>query len=162
MGLEKLNTDKSASTEEVLINGEHYYSREIARLEEERLWPKVWLIVCREQELKDRGDYVVHDINKESIFVIRTEAPCWRSRPHRFLVMTSLGALAVALILALTPLGHSFGFVALPVPVLLVILAIAACYLVFAELLKPLAMRAEGKRGRVRTHHLKARRFRAF
>jgi len=73
VGLEKRNTAKSAAQGEVLVNAEHYYSREIARLEEERLWPKVWLIVCREQELKDRGDYVVHDINKESIFVIRTE-----------------------------------------------------------------------------------------
>jgi len=75
------------------------------------------------------------------IFVIRTAAPCWRSRPHRFLVMTSLGALAAALILALTPLGHPFGFVALPVPVLLAILMIAASYLGLAEMLKPLAMR---------------------
>ena len=96
------------------------------------------------------------------IFVIRTAGPCWRSRPHLFLVMTSLGALAVALILALTPLGHPFGFVALPVPLLLAILAIAACYLVFAEMLKPLAMRAEGKRRAARARHLDARRFRAF
>lgn len=96
------------------------------------------------------------------IFVIRTAAPCWRSRPHRFLVMTSLGALAAALILALTPLGHPFGFVALPVPVLLAILVIAAFYLGLAEILKPLAMRAEGKRRRGRAGNLVARRFRAF
>jgi Mg2+-importing ATPase len=96
------------------------------------------------------------------IFVIRTAAPCWRSRPHRFLVMTSLGALAAALILALTPLGHPFGFVALPVPLLLAILVIAALYLGLAEILKPLAMRAEGKRRRGRTRHSEARRFRAF
>jgi Mg2+-importing ATPase len=75
------------------------------------------------------------------IFVIRTAAPCWRSRPHRFLVMTSRGVLAAALILALTPLGHPFGFVALPVPVLLAILMIATSYLGLAEMLKPLAMR---------------------
>jgi Mg2+-importing ATPase len=76
------------------------------------------------------------------IFVIRTAAPGWRSRPHRFLVMTSLGALAAALVLALTPLGRPFGFVALPAPLLLAILAIAAGYLVCAEMLKPLAMRS--------------------
>lgn len=76
------------------------------------------------------------------IFVIRTAAPCWRSRPHRFLVMTSLGALAAALVLALTPLGYPFGFVALPAPVMLTILVIAAVYLGFAEVLKTLAMRS--------------------
>ncbi len=76
--------------------------------------------------------------------------------------MTSLGALAAALILALTPLGHPFGFVALPVPLLLAILVIAALYLGLAEILKPLAMRAEGKRRRGRTRHSEARRFRAF
>lgn len=96
------------------------------------------------------------------IFVIRTAASCWRSRPHRFLVMTSLGALAVALILALTPLGHPFGFVALPVPILLSILAIAAGYLVLAEMLKPLAMRARGGRRAPRARHPVTRRFRSF
>lgn len=84
------------------------------------------------------------------IFVIRTAAPCWRSRPHRFLVATSLGALAIALILALTPVGRPLGFIGLPMPILLSILAIAAFYLVLAELLKPLAMRAGTGRGKPR------------
>src|SRR4029453_13122869 len=57
----------------VLIPGEHYYSREVARLEEERMWPKVWLIVCREQELERVGDFVTHDLGRESFFVVRTE-----------------------------------------------------------------------------------------
>lgn len=96
------------------------------------------------------------------IFVIRTAAPCWRSRPHRFLVITSLGALAVALILALTPLGHPFGFVALPVPILLAILAIAGCYLMLAELLKPLAMQAAGNRRTARARQPVTRRSRPF
>ncbi|MCO5090960.1 MAG: magnesium-translocating P-type ATPase [Bosea sp.] len=96
------------------------------------------------------------------IFVIRTAAPCWRSRPHRFLVMTSLGALAVALILALTPLGRPFGFVAPPAPVLLAILAIAAGYLVCAEIFKPLAMRAGGNRRTARARRSGTHRFRLF
>ncbi|MET0171734.1 MAG: aromatic ring-hydroxylating dioxygenase subunit alpha [Agrobacterium vaccinii] len=58
---------------EMLIDPKHYFSREIAQLEEDRLWPKVWLIVCREQELSARGDYVVHDIGRESIFVVKTQ-----------------------------------------------------------------------------------------
>lgn len=96
------------------------------------------------------------------IFVIRTAAPCWRSRPHPFLVMTSLGALASALILALTPLGHLFGFVSLPAPVLIAIVIIAVLYLGLAEFLKPLAMRGQEKRRGDRTRHLGARRLRTF
>ena len=48
------------------------------------------------------------------IFVIGTARPLWASRPHPALVVTSLGALGGALILALTPLGGFVGFVALP------------------------------------------------
>lgn len=96
------------------------------------------------------------------IFVIRTVAPCWRSRPHRFLVMTSLGALAVALILALTPLGRPFGFAALSMPVLVTILAIAAFYLACAEILKQCAIRSDGNCRRARSMDLMRRRFRPF
>jgi len=86
------------------------------------------------------------------IFVIRTAAPCWRSRPHHVLVATSLGALALALLLALTPLGRPFGFVALPIPVVLTIPAIALLYLAVAEALKPMAMRT-GRRKRTLAGH---------
>lgn len=96
------------------------------------------------------------------IFVIRTAAPCWRSRPHRILVATSLGALAVALVLALTPLGQPFGFVALSVPLLVTILAIAALYLACAEILKPYAIRPGRRGGRARSSELTFRRFRPF
>lgn len=76
------------------------------------------------------------------IFLIRTAGPFWRSRPDRKLTVTSFGALFAALLLALTPLGTVFGFTALPPGVLPVILLIALAYLVLAELLKPLAMKA--------------------
>jgi len=59
---------------DVFIEPGHYYSPEVARLEAERVFPKVWLIVCREQELARPGDYVVHDIGRESFFVVRTES----------------------------------------------------------------------------------------
>jgi phenylpropionate dioxygenase-like ring-hydroxylating dioxygenase large terminal subunit len=72
MGLEQPKS-ANAAAEDVLIDRKHYFSREIAAREEEKLWPKVWLIVCREQELEDRGDYVVHDVGAESIFVVKTE-----------------------------------------------------------------------------------------
>ena len=74
------------------------------------------------------------------IFLIRTAAPAWTSRPHPRLVATSLGALAAALLLALSPLGHWFGFVPLGAPVLLAIAALVVAYLAAAEALKHTAL----------------------
>ena len=74
------------------------------------------------------------------IFVIRTAGPAWASRPHPWLVFTSLGALAAALLLALSPLGHWFGFVPLGAPVLLAIVALVVGYLAAAEALKHIAL----------------------
>ena len=75
------------------------------------------------------------------IFVIRTAQRAWTSRPNRILVWTSLGALAVALSVALTPIGRFAGFVPPPTPILVAIAGITVAYLAAAEALKPLAMR---------------------
>ena len=50
--------------------------------------------------------------------------------------MTSLGALAVALIVALTPLGGAFNFTGVPAPILLTVGLIVLGYLSLAELTK--------------------------
>ena len=81
------------------------------------------------------------------IFVIRTSQRCWRSRPDRLLVLTSLGALGAGIALALSPLGHGLGFVSLPPMLLLAIMSIAVAYLALAELLKPVAMSRKSTRG---------------
>jgi phenylpropionate dioxygenase-like ring-hydroxylating dioxygenase large terminal subunit len=49
-----------------------FLSREFHDLEKERLWPRVWQIACREEELKKVGDYVVYDIADESIVIVRS------------------------------------------------------------------------------------------
>jgi nitrite reductase/ring-hydroxylating ferredoxin subunit len=49
-----------------------YLSPEFRRLENERLWPRVWQVACREEELKRIGDYVTYDIANESIIVVRS------------------------------------------------------------------------------------------
>jgi len=55
-----------------LLRPEIYYSPEVARLESQKLWPKVWMIACREQEVEKVGQFVVFDIDKESIIVLRS------------------------------------------------------------------------------------------
>lgn len=55
-----------------LLPKEIYFSREFADLERRRLWPRIWQIACREEELPKIGSYVTYDILDESIIVMRT------------------------------------------------------------------------------------------
>lgn len=50
---------------------ESYFAPEFLGLEYRRLWPRVWQMVCREEELVDVGDYVTYDIGDESVIVLR-------------------------------------------------------------------------------------------
>jgi Mg2+-importing ATPase len=54
--------------------------------------------------------------------------------------MTSIGALVVAVAMALGPWAHLFGFSNLPLPLLGVIAAIALAYLLVAEMAKRSAL----------------------
>jgi Mg2+-importing ATPase len=74
------------------------------------------------------------------IFLIRTARPPWRSLPHPFLALSSLGALAAALLVALGPFAGTFGFVPLPAALLGSIAGLVLGYLVLAELLKRSAL----------------------
>ena len=70
------------------------------------------------------------------IFVIRTRGKPWQSRAHPALVVSSLGALALALLLALGPWATLLGFAPLPPALLAATVALAAAYLVCAQALK--------------------------
>lgn len=48
------------------------YSPEFHRLEMERVWPRVWQVACREEEIPNVGDYVNYEIGHESILVVRS------------------------------------------------------------------------------------------
>jgi Mg2+-importing ATPase len=85
------------------------------------------------------------------IFVIRTIQPFWTNRPHPILTTTSLGALIIALILALSPIGAFVGFVSLSVPVLTAMIGVTAAYLVAAECLKRFTVRTKSHQRAVRT-----------
>lgn len=53
---------------------ERYTSRAFLDAEFERLWPRVWQIACREEELAAEGDYVEYTLGDESIVVVRRGA----------------------------------------------------------------------------------------
>jgi len=51
-----------------------YVSPDFHKLEMERLWPRVWQIACRIEEIPRVGDYVNYEIGEESILIIRSTA----------------------------------------------------------------------------------------
>ena len=52
---------------------ERYVSQAFLDLEMERLWPRVWQIACREEEVSGAGDFVEYSIGDQSILVVRTD-----------------------------------------------------------------------------------------
>jgi Mg2+-importing ATPase len=75
------------------------------------------------------------------IFVIRTWSPALSSRADRVLVASSLGALAAACVVALTPIGRAFSFVPIPALLLVTIGIIVLMYLCLTEVVKSRAQR---------------------
>ena len=56
-----------------------YFSREIAELETQRLWPKVWLMACRLEQIEKVGDFATFDIGRESILIVRTASDTYKA-----------------------------------------------------------------------------------
>jgi len=71
------------------------------------------------------------------VFVIRTRrAPFWKSKPSKFLTVSSITVISFALIVPLTPLGPVFGFVPPPLEFYIILAGILSAYLLTAELVK--------------------------
>ena len=66
------STDTYLGSDDLPI--ERYTSREFFDLEVEKMWRKTWQISCRENRLRDPGDYYVYDIVNDSILLTRTES----------------------------------------------------------------------------------------
>jgi Mg2+-importing ATPase len=74
------------------------------------------------------------------IFLIRSRGAFWASRPQWILVATSLGALAFAVALVLSPLRSLFGFVPIGGELGAALCAVVVCYLAAAEIAKRFAL----------------------
>jgi phenylpropionate dioxygenase-like ring-hydroxylating dioxygenase large terminal subunit len=64
-------TPTSFAVEDGVVPKERYTSRDFAVLEMKRLWPRVWQVACREEELPEVGDFVEYAIGDQSILVVR-------------------------------------------------------------------------------------------
>jgi Mg2+-importing ATPase len=80
------------------------------------------------------------------VFLIRTRGRPWRDRPNPVLVMSTLGALVLALAIPFSPLAALFGLRTPPAAVTAALAGVVVVYLALAELLKPLAINGVASR----------------
>jgi len=70
------------------------------------------------------------------VLVIRSRKPFFRSKPGKYLLLTTLVVIAATFVIPFTKLGTVFGFQPVPLWFLLVIIAIVLLYIAGAELTK--------------------------
>jgi phenylpropionate dioxygenase-like ring-hydroxylating dioxygenase large terminal subunit len=61
-----------AITDRSYIPRERYYDKAYFDLENERLWPRVWQMACRLEEIPNVGDYMEYKVAYYSVMVVRT------------------------------------------------------------------------------------------
>lgn len=61
-----------AITDRSYIPRERYYDKTFFELENEKLWPHVWQMACRLEEIPRVGDYTEYWVAKYSVLVVRT------------------------------------------------------------------------------------------
>lgn len=73
--------------EVVKLSPENYLSRDFATAEKDNLWPRVWQVACREEQIPEVGDYIVYDVADETIVVVRRPGDVFKAFfnvcPHR-------------------------------------------------------------------------------
>ena len=75
------------------------------------------------------------------VLVVRTRKPFWQSRPGKYLLLTTAGVVAVALILPFLPFDSLFGFNKISPVFVLALAVIVFLYILFAEIAKRLFYR---------------------
>jgi Mg2+-importing ATPase len=71
------------------------------------------------------------------IYIIRTrKIPFFKSKPSKYLILSSIGALSVGVLLTMPFIGKVFGFALLPLRVFATIAGLVVVYLVLVEIAK--------------------------
>src|ERR1700740_2528819 len=57
-----------------LIPARRYNDEAFFEIEQQKLWPRVWQMACRLEEIPEVGDYVEYTLFEKSIIVVNTTA----------------------------------------------------------------------------------------
>ena len=58
---------------EDFVPKDEYIDPRFLRMEKERLWPRIWQVACREEEIPAPGDFLTFDVADESVIVVRLD-----------------------------------------------------------------------------------------
>ena len=70
------------------------------------------------------------------VLVVRTRKPMFKSRPSKYLLLSTLFIVGFTIILPFTPVGEMFGFKGLPYGLLFLVGIIVLFYIIIAEVVK--------------------------
>jgi phenylpropionate dioxygenase-like ring-hydroxylating dioxygenase large terminal subunit len=71
MSREPDGLDPKVYRREGVVDKAHYLGQAFADAEAAYLWPRVWQVACREEEIPAAGNYIAYDIVDDSIIVTR-------------------------------------------------------------------------------------------
>lgn len=71
-GIDRIELTDADLNEGLTYPVEAFISPEYAKAERELLWPKVWHMACRLEEIPEVGNFVTYDICEDSVIIIRT------------------------------------------------------------------------------------------
>jgi Mg2+-importing ATPase len=98
----------------------------------------VLLLVLHATQVQFRTGWFLESVVSASliVLVIRSRRPSFKSRPGKYLLMTTLSIVVVTVIVPFTPFAKIFGFSPLPFSFLLLIGIIVLFYIIAAEMAK--------------------------
>jgi Mg2+-importing ATPase len=98
----------------------------------------VLLLVYRAAPVEFRTAWFIESLLTELAIalVVRTRRVCFRSRPGRFLLWSTIATAGIAFVLPYSPLARPFGFEPLSLTLMAIIVAITLAYVASAEVLK--------------------------
>lgn len=71
--------ERGGQVRDDFVPKEPYYQPKYVELEKRLLWPNVWQVACRLEEIPNPGDYITYEIADESIVVVRTDETAVRA-----------------------------------------------------------------------------------
>jgi P-type Mg2+ transporter len=96
----------------------------------------LWVFQAAPEEF--RTGWFIESLLTELVIalVVRTRRPFYRSRPGNWLLLTTVVVMAIALVLPYLPFSAIFGFVPLPAPLMLGMIALTLTYVFAVEMAK--------------------------